>query len=106
MQDLKVVLVQANQLWEDKEGNLRNYTHLLKEVHNVDLIVLPEMFHTGFSMNPSDLAETMDNSRGLNWLKLTAKEKNAAIYTSLIISDKDNYHNRGVFIYPTGEVTV
>lgn len=104
MQDLKVVLVQANQLWEDKEGNFRNFDRLLADIEKVDLIVLPEMFHTGFSMNPSFLAETMDDSSGLTWLKMKAKEKNAAFYTSLIISDKGNYYNRGVFVYPTGEV--
>lgn len=104
MQDLNVVLVQANQLWEDKQGNFENFTHLLKDVKDADLIVLPEMFHTGFSMNPSDLAETMKQSSGLTWLKSTAKEKNAAIYTSLIISDNGVYHNRGVFVYPNGEL--
>lgn len=104
MQNLNVVLVQANQLWEDKEGNLQNYTHLLQDVKDVDLIVLPEMFHTGFSMNPSELAETMDHSSGLTWLKSTAKEKNAAIYTSLIVSEQGVYHNRGVFVYPNGDI--
>lgn len=105
MQDLKVVLVQANQMWEDKEGNCRNFDRLLADIEKVDLIVLPEMFHTGFSMNPSFLAETMDDSSGLTWLRMKAKEKNAAFYTSLIISDKGNYYNRGVFVYPTGEVS-
>jgi predicted amidohydrolase len=105
MQDLRVVLVQADQLWEDKEGNFRNYNRLFGDIEGVDLIVLPEMFHTGFSMNPSVLAETMDDSSGLIWLKMKAKEKNCALYTSLIISDKGNYYNRGVFVYPTGEVS-
>lgn len=105
MQDLRVVLVQANQLWEDKEGNFRNFDRLLDDIENADLIVLPEMFHTGFSMNPSFLAETMEESSGLIWLTSKAREKDAALYTSLIISEKGNYYNRGVFVYPTGEIS-
>lgn len=105
MQDLRVVLVQANQLWEDKQGNFRNFDRLLDDIENADLIVLPEMFHTGFSMNPSFLAETMEESSGLIWLKSKAREKDAALYTSLIISEKGNYYNRGVFVYPTGEIS-
>ena len=102
MQDLKVALVQANQVWEDKAANLANYTALLETVSNVDLILLPEMFHTGFSMNTEQLAEEETNSIGLNWLRLTAKAKNSAIYTSLILKENGYYFNRGVFIEPDG----
>ena len=104
MQDLNVTLVQANQVWEDKQANLDNYSKLIEQTTDTDLIVLPEMFHTAFSMNAEEFAETMENSIGLNWLKLTAKDKNAAIYTSLIINEKGNFYNRGVFVYPTGEI--
>ena len=104
MQDLKVSLVQANQIWEDKEANLSNYSRLIENIRETDLIILPEMFHTSFSMNAEEFAEKMDDSLGLNWLKENAKEKNAAIYTSLIIEEKKHYFNRGVFVYPTGEI--
>lgn len=104
MQDLRVTLVQANQIWEDKQANLENYKRLLQTCLETDLIVLPEMFHTAFSMNALEFSETMDNSIGLDWLKLTAKEKNVAIYTSLIIKEKGNYYNRGVFVIPSGKV--
>jgi predicted amidohydrolase len=102
MQDLKIALVQANQIWENKTANISNYTNLLQNVSDIDLILLPEMFHTGFSMRVDSLAETMDNSLGLDWLKSVAKNKNAAIYTSLIIKENGNYFNRGVFIEPDG----
>lgn len=102
MQNLKVALVQANQVWEDKTANLLNYSELLETIYNVDLILLPEMFHTGFSMNVEQLAEKMDDSMGLKWLKSTAKEKNSAIYTSLIVKENGSYFNRGVFIEPEG----
>ena len=104
MQDLAVVLVQANQLWENKVGNLENYSSLLKEVDTCDLIVLPEMFHTGFSMNVEELGEEMENSLGINWLRKIASEKQSAIYTSLIIKENNHYYNRGVFIFPDGQI--
>ena len=104
MQDLKVTLVQANQIWEDKKANLENYSRLIEEIKETDLIILPEMFHTSFSMNASVFAEKMNNSIGLNWLKEKAKEKNAAFYTSLIIEENNHFYNRGVFVYPTGEI--
>jgi omega-amidase len=104
MQDLKILLVQADQIWEDKQSNFDNYTQLLQGVEAVDLIILPEMFHTGFSMNPRLLAEKMEISIGMNWLKKVAREKNAAIYTSLIIEENNRFFNRGVFVYPSGEM--
>ena len=104
MQDLKVTLVQANQIWEDKQANLAHYSQLLQNCSNTDIVVLPEMFHTGFSMNAAELAEKMNNSIGLDWLRLTSKEKKVAIYTSLIIEENGAYYNRGVFVIPTGEV--
>lgn len=102
MQNLSVTLVQADQIWEDKAANYANYKRLLKGVET-DLIVLPEMFNTGFSMNAAELAENYQTSEGIAWLKEKAAEKNAAIYTSLIIEDNGQFYNRGVFIYPTGE---
>ncbi len=106
MQDLTITLVQANQRWEDKEANLSNYDQLLKNVSNTDLIVLPEMFHTGFSMKTEKLAETMNNSMGISWLKHTAYSKKTAIYTSLIIKERNCFFNRGVFVEPSGKISV
>jgi len=104
MQDLKIALVQANQIWENKEANFIHYTQLLKDTKQIDLIIFPEMFHTGFSMNAKLLAEKMESSIGLDWLKKTAKEKDAAIYTSLIIEEDGSFYNRGVFVFPTGQI--
>lgn len=104
MQDLHITLVQADQIWENKEANLKLYEELLKEVQKTDLILLPEMFHTAFTMNSAALAEKMDDSIGISWLKKQAEEKNAAFYTSLIVEENGNYYNRGVFIEPTGKI--
>jgi predicted amidohydrolase len=103
MQDLKISLVQCRQFWEDKSQNLAHFDALLQQVETTDLILLPEMFQTGFSMNAQQLAENTENSSALNWLKEKAKEKNAAFYTSFIAEDKGKFYNRGVFVYPNGE---
>jgi omega-amidase len=105
MQDLRITLVQANQVWEDKTANFDNYTRLLLGVES-DLIILPEMFQTGFSMNVGELAEDFENSASINWLKRKSKELNAAIYTSLIISEKTSNYNRGVFVFPDGNLKI
>lgn len=102
MQNLNITLVQANQVWEDPQANYANYERLLHSVET-DLIVLPEMFQTGFSMNTS-LAEPFENSPSLRWLLKMAAEKNAAIYTSLMILEDGNCYNRGVFVLSDGQI--
>jgi omega-amidase len=106
MKDLTITLVQANQIWENKEGNFENYKRLVSNIVETDLILLPEMFNTGFSMNTELLAEPFNDSLSINWLQELAKEKNAAIYTSLIIEENKNYYNRGVFVEPSGKLTI
>ena len=83
--DLKLVLIQANQVWENKSANLSHYEELLAAVKEADIILLPEMFHTGFSMNSAKLAEEMAKSASVEWLRAKAQAKKAALYTSLII---------------------
>lgn len=100
MQDLKITLVQSDQFWEDKEANLSHFDDLLSGIEQTDLILLPEMFHTGFTMNAEEMAEEMDDSMGINWLKESASRMNSAIYTSLIIRENEQFFNRGVFVFP------
>lgn len=104
MRDLNITLVQADQVWEDVQANLNHYNSLLADVDSTDLIVLPEMFQTAFSMNTS-LAETMDGT-SISWLKEIASKKDCAIYSSLIISEGDEFFNRGVFVFPSGEIKI
>jgi predicted amidohydrolase len=104
MQDLNVTLVQIDQIWEDKQANLSKYHEVFSKLNSTDLIVLPEMFHTGFSMNVSELAEEWKKSSGLNILKNWATKLNSAFYTSLIIQDDKNFFNRGVFVFPDGSI--
>lgn len=106
MQDLRVTLIQTEQYWEDKAANLKHFGELLHAVSDTDLIILPEMFHTGFSMNAAVLAEDADDSAGIAWLKEQAYQKQAALYTSLIVRDEVGFKNRGVFVEPSGTVHV
>ena len=97
MQNLNIGLLQFDQAWEDKSFNYQKIRALIGSDVEVDLLLLPEMFNTGFSMNTSQ-GESMENSGGINFLKTLSSELNCAIFTSLIISDEKKHFNRGVFI--------
>jgi omega-amidase len=70
---------------------------------SVDMIVLPEMFTSGFTMNASDVAETM-NGETVNWMKGLASKKQAAITGSLVIKEDDKFYNRLLFVHPNGSI--
>lgn len=101
---MKVALVQSSIVWENPKSNRNFYEekiHALTE--QVDLIVLPEMFTTGFTMNPSVVAETMQGET-VQVLRSLAKAKKCAITGSLIIKEGKNFFNRLVFVFPNGEL--
>ena len=105
MRDLKISLVQCMLHWEDAVANLEMFgRHLSPLQGDSDLIVLPEMFNTGFSMQSEKLAETMDG-RTVTWMKEQAVRSGAAIYGSAIITEAGQYFNRGLFVRPNGSVT-
>lgn len=101
---MKVALIQTSLIWENP---LENRSHLAQKItgfmEDVDLIVLPEMFSSGFTMNPQAVAETMDGET-VAWLQHLAKAKDCAITGSLVIEEKGKYYNRLVFVFPTGEI--
>lgn len=101
---LTVALVQTNLVWENPIENRRLLNDKINAIKDsVDLIVLPEMFSSGFTMNASEVAETM-NGETITWLKTKSKEKQAAIVGSLVISENNNYYNRLVFVEPSGTI--
>lgn len=106
MDKLKITLVQTQQFWEDKKKNLEYFDHLLLSIESTDLILFPEMFHTGFSMNVEELAEEFTESIAVDWLRNNAKNLNAAIYTSFICREENQFFNRGVFVYPSGDIVI
>ena len=101
---MKIALVQTSLIWEDPT---ENRSHLAQKItgfmEEVDLIVLPEMFSSGFTMNPKVVAETMQGETIL-WLQHLAKAKNCAITGSLVIEENGNYYNRLVFVFPNGDI--
>ena len=105
MPDLRVTLVQSMLHWEDAEANRAMFAEKLAVLNGTtDLILLPEMFTTGFSMRSADLAEPMSGPTTV-WMKEQAKVTNAALYGSVIIKDGGKYFNRGLFVTPEGQVT-
>ncbi|MBP9221454.1 MAG: nitrilase family protein, partial [Chitinophagales bacterium] len=104
MKDLIVTIIQADLVWENREKNLEHFDELLEPVLGTDLIVLPEMFTTGFSMNTKVLAETMTGNT-MQWLYQTASKKNAIVCGSVIIADRGNYYNRLIWMHPDGDYT-
>ena len=101
---MKIALIQAPLLWENPIANRKYFEEKINAItENVDLIVLPEMFTSGFTMNPKAVAETMQ-SVTLLWLQALAKSKNSAITGSLVIQENGKYYNRLVFIFPSGEI--
>ncbi len=106
MQDLKIALIQAQLHWENIEANLNMFGEKIKSINeHVDIIVLPEMFSTGFSMNPSKLYESM-NGKAVNWMKTIAAKANAVITGSLIIEENGNYYNRLILMRPDGSFEI
>lgn len=105
MQDfLNIILVQTHLHWENPVANRKHFETLIEAVvEDTNLIILPEMFTTGFSMNASQLAETMQGDT-VSWMKDLAKAKNAAICGSVIITENGKYYNRFLFVKPSGEI--
>lgn len=92
--------------WEDAEANRAMFAEKMAPLAGTtDLVVLPEMFTTGFSMRSHDLSETMDGSTTA-WMRDQAAVVGAAIYGSVIIEDGGERYNRGLFVRPDGEITV
>lgn len=102
MQHLKVTVIQSDLVWEDKERNLEEFSKRIQAVdHPTDLIVLPEMFTTGFAMEPHHLAEPMEG-KSMQWMEHMAGKKECVIAGSIIIREGDHYYNRLIWMRPGG----
>lgn len=102
---LRITLMQTELLWENIEGNLRLLGQELEEVGETDLIVFPEMFTTGFTMDPKALAEEM-NGPTVSWMQERATEKGAVVCGSIIVKESGHFHNRFVAAYPDGHLVL
>ena len=103
MTNLSVSILQYNIVWEDKQANFHKIGNLIQQIDSSDLLILPEMFSTGFSMNVSAMAEPMDGY-SVEWMQNQAMTQNIALCGSLIIRENDNYFNRLVFVFPDGSL--
>lgn len=100
---MKVTLLQTDLKWEDREYNLNNIQSKIEDVKETDLIVLPEMFTTGFTMKPQYLSETMDG-KTIKWMLHMSLKRNVAICGSIIIVDNGKYYNRFIWVEPDGTI--
>lgn len=104
MDHLRLSLLQAQLHWEDRLANFRLFEKLIDALGETDLIILPEMFTTGFSMEPEGLYDLPDGDT-LKWMQKQASRTNAAITGSAIIKDGGNFYNRLYFVFPNGDYT-
>ena len=101
---MKVAIIQSALVWENPQANRENFEEKINSIEGeVNLIVLPEMFTTGFTMNPAATAETMTGETVV-WMQTLAKANNCAITGSVVIEDEGVFYNRLLFVFPSGEL--
>lgn len=106
MEDLRITLIQSELYWEEIDSNLSSFEEKIWRItSDTDVIVLPEMFTTGFSMNAGKLAEHM-NMRTFKWMKQMANQTKALILGSYIVVEDGNYFNRLVWMEPGGRFQI
>lgn len=103
MSSLTITVIQTDLHWEDKAANLRMLEEKINNIkEKTEIVILPEMFTTGFSMQPSKLAETMEGE-SVQWMKRIAAARKIILTGSLIIEEKGNYFNRLIWMLPNGQ---
>lgn len=103
MSSLTLTLIQSSLNWENKAANLAQFEQKIMGIaEKTEIVILPEMFSTGFSMKPKELAETMDGST-VQWMKEMAARKKIILTGSLIIEDNGEYYNRMLWVLPNGQ---
>jgi omega-amidase len=102
MDDLRITTIQTHLYWEDIDQNLVHFEEKLNALtEQTDIIVLPEMFTTGFTMNPKVLAES-HGDKGLQWMQRKSKEKNCVLVGSISVKDGEKFYNRLYWVMPDG----
>jgi omega-amidase len=102
MQDLKLAIVQTALFWEDPEANRSHFFEKLSGIREaVDVAVLPEMFSTGFTMNPQPVAEPMEGPT-MTWMHSQAMSMNCVVTGSIVIEEQGRYYNRLIWMPPDG----
>ena len=99
---LKIAALQSPLYWQDRAANLAHFSDLIDSTGNADVLILPEMFTTGFSMAPEKIAEPADGPT-LDWLRRIARQRNVALTGSVAVEDRGHYYNRLYWVSPEGE---
>ena len=103
MSTLTVTTIQSDLQWEDKTANLRRLEEKIDGIAaHTELVILPEMFSTGFSMRPEFLAEPMDGLT-VDWMRTIATRKKIILTGSVIIKEEGKYFNRLIWMLPNGQ---
>ncbi len=106
MTELLITTIQTKLNWEDKAANLQMLEEKINGIkERTEIVVLPEMFSTGFSMKPEQFAETMEGET-VEWMKKISAAKNLILTGSVIIEEKGNYYNRLIWMLPNGQYGV
>ena len=101
---LSVALIQSHLFWENPIANRKAFSAKIDSISSkIDMIVLPEMFTTGFTMKPDNIDENHGDNT-LNWMKLMASKKEAAIVGSMLFKEGTQCFNRLLFVHPNGKV--
>jgi predicted amidohydrolase len=99
-----ITIVQFDITWQNAQANLSHLDDILDPIVETDLIILPEMFSTGFTMETSKCSESMGGPVE-QWMKALAKKKKSAITGSIIIKEDGLYYNRMLFVFPGNRET-
>ena len=101
---LKITPIQSELHWENVDLNLEMFSTKIEAISDkTDIIILPEMFNTGFSMKSDELSEGM-NGKTVSWMTTEAKKSAAVIVGSLIIKEENKFYNRLIWAQPDGEI--
>lgn len=101
---MNISLIQAPLFWENPIANRNYFEQKINGLDfQTDLVILPEMFTSGFTMHPKSVAETF-HGETIQWLQSLASKNQLAITGSLVIEEKGNYYNRMVFVFPNGDI--
>ncbi len=103
MENLTVSVIQFDIKWENTDYNLEYLASLINNVKKIDLIILPEMFTTGFIMNPKKM-DSDHQSKVITWMQNIAKSKNCAICGSIIFKEENHYFNRFIWTDDTNQL--
>ncbi|TBR20279.1 MAG: amidohydrolase [Chitinophagaceae bacterium] len=102
MSSLHITIIQSALHWENKSANLNSFEEKINSINGKnEIVVLPEMFSTGFTMQPELFAETMDGET-TQWMRRIAKEKKIILTGGVIIKEDENYYNRLLWVLPNG----